>query len=80
MSKWKEGDKLERAECDNCGKFTPVTFKYRDVPFEGNIGVVEDILVGVCDECDQVIVVPSQSSPKIKETLAKIKEERNEQL
>ena len=45
-----------------------MTFCVRDVPFSDGSGIVEQILVGVCDQCKRVIAIPAQSTPKIKET------------
>ena|ERR1700754_2845346 len=55
---------VERAVCDIDGLVT-VTFRYRDVPFSDGSGVVRDLLVGVCDVCDEVILSPPQSAPAI---------------
>jgi hypothetical protein len=51
---------VERAVCDVDGVVT-VTFRYRDVSFSDGSGVVRDLLVGVCDTCDEVILSPPQS-------------------
>lgn len=68
-----EGDK-SRAICAECKKLSTTTFGYRDVPFSDASGVVKDILVGVCDHCDQVASIPSQSTPAISMARAKASE------
>jgi hypothetical protein len=55
---------VERAVCDKDGLVT-ATFRYRDVPFSDGSGLVRDLLVGVCDVCDEVILSPPQSIPAI---------------
>jgi hypothetical protein len=66
----KVGDK-EKAICNTCQALTAVTYQLRDVPFSDQSGVVKDVLVGVCDDCDTVAVLPYQSTPKVKQQLAK---------
>ena len=68
------GDK-GKAACDKCGKFTPITYCLRDVPLsDSSYGIVDNILVGVCDICDSVITMPNQSTPQVKEKLSLIRE------
>ena len=55
---------VERAVCDIDGVVT-ATFRYRDVPFSDGSGVVRNLLVGVCDVCDEVILSPPQAVPVI---------------
>ncbi len=64
----KVGD-TKRAACNNCKSFEDVTFKIRDVPFSDGSGIVKDILVGVCNRCDSVAVLPHQSTPAVKKQL-----------
>ena len=59
MNIFNEGH-VERAVCDVDGVVT-ATFRYRDVPFSDGSGVVRDLLVGVCDVCNEVILSPPQS-------------------
>lgn len=66
----KVGDK-EKAICNTCQALATVTYQLRDVPFSDQSGVVKDVLVGVCDGCDTVAVLPYQSTPKVKQQLAK---------
>ena len=64
----KVGD-TKNAACNNCKSFQGVTFKLRDVPFNDGSGVVKNVLVGVCDNCDSVAVLPHQSTPAVKKQL-----------
>lgn len=56
-----------RALCHSCGGPVATTFKRRDVPFSDSKGFAQNILVGVCDQCDQVVVIPAQSTPAIRD-------------
>ena len=49
--------------CETCKKFVQTTLSYRDMPY--NELIVKDLLVGVCDICDNVTVIPHQSVPQI---------------
>lgn len=53
-----------RALCDRDG-LVSMTYAYRDVPFSDGLGLARDILVGVCDTCEQVLAIPPQSTPAI---------------
>jgi hypothetical protein len=64
----KVGD-VQKAACNNCKSFQNVTFRLRDVPFSNASGIVKNVLVGVCDSCDSVVVLPHQSTPLVKRQL-----------
>jgi hypothetical protein len=64
----KIGDQ-EKAICNTCKALVSVTYQLRNVPFSDQSGLVEDVLVGVCEGCDSVIVLPHQSTPKVKQAL-----------
>lgn len=64
----KVGD-TKKAACNNCKSFQNVTFKLRDVPFSDGNGMVKNVLVGICDNCDSVVVLPHQSTPAVKKQL-----------
>ena len=66
----KEGDQ-EKVACRTCSKFVTATYKLRDVPFDNGTGTVKNVLVGVCDICDEVCVLPHQSTPAVKKAYAK---------
>ena len=65
MKIYKVGDK-QKAVCESCQTMTQTTFMLRDVPFNDNSGVVKNVLAGVCDTCDEVVLIPHQSTPAIK--------------
>ncbi|HVI90920.1 MAG TPA: IS1595 family transposase [Dongiaceae bacterium] len=56
MSLLKQGDK-EQAVCHRDG-IVSVTFDYQDLEFSDGKGIVEHILVGVCDKCGDPISIP----------------------
>ncbi len=58
------GDERE-TYCLECGKFVKSTVRCRDVPFQSGLGIVKEILVFVCNDCDTVCAIPSQSTPAI---------------
>ena len=66
----KVGD-TKKAACNTCESFQDVTFQLRDTPFNDGSGIVKNVLVGVCDTCDSVIVLPHQSTPAVKKQLEK---------
>lgn len=68
MNILKVGDK-KRAACSNCNSFQAVTFKLKDAPFSDGSGIVKNVLVGVCDSCSSVAVLPHQSTPAVKKQL-----------
>ena len=61
---YKVGDK-GKGICFQCGP-TSTKFEIRNVPFSDGSGIAQDILVGVCDSCNQTIAIPAQSSESIK--------------
>jgi hypothetical protein len=65
MKIFRENEK-SKALCPQCGAVS-VTYRLRTVPFSDGSGVVKDILAGVCDECNQVAVIPQQSALRIRE-------------
>jgi hypothetical protein len=66
MKIWKEGDTGE-AICDTCERRVATTYAYRSVHLRQTGANVENVLVGVCDECDEVASIPAQSVPRLKE-------------
>jgi hypothetical protein len=70
MKIFKVGD-TQKAMCEECKSIQNATFLLRDVPFSDGIGTVKNVLVGVCNTCDKVILTPQQSAPAIKRQLDK---------
>ncbi|MEC7278154.1 MAG: hypothetical protein VXV96_17665 [Bdellovibrionota bacterium] len=69
MKIYKEGDK-SKGICKSCNSLVSTTFKTATVELSSGKGTVDNILAGVCDDCDHVVSVPHQSMPKIKETIS----------
>lgn len=72
MKLYKVGD-TSRAVCSNCKGVRSTTFVEREVSFSSGRGTVKDLLVAVCDGCDQVASIPQQSTPRIKDALEKVR-------
>ena len=66
----KVGD-TKKASCNTCESFQDVTFQLRDTAFNDGSGIVKNVLVGVCDKCDSVAILPHQSTPAVKKQLQK---------
>lgn len=66
----KVGD-TKKAACNTCESFQDITFQLRDTPFNDGSGIVKNALVGICDTCDSVAVLPHQSTPAVKKQLEK---------
>ena len=60
-----------RAMCSSCKAMRPTTFDYRDMPFSDGSGTVADVLVGVCQVCDEAIQIPAQSIAAISKSSPK---------
>lgn len=41
------------------------------MPFSDGKGMADDVLVGVCDGCDEVVAIPAQSTPAIRDARAR---------
>ncbi|WGS49842.1 hypothetical protein LFL96_19175 [Paraburkholderia sp. D15] len=67
---YEEGEK-SKAICGHCAQLVGTTFVRRDVPFSDGKGEVKNILTAVCDVCDQVVAVPAQSTPAVREARQK---------
>jgi len=64
----KVGD-TTKAACEPCQSFQAVTFELRDAPLSDGSGTVKNVLVGVCDQCHSIAVLPHQSTPAVKQQL-----------
>lgn len=67
----KEGDTLQ-VICHTCGR-AEATHRLRDVPFSDHSGMVKNLLVAVCNGCQQVVAVPAQSAAQVKAAFTKVK-------
>lgn len=63
-----EYDKPKKALCDNCGKFIEVKYKKRSIKISKNIKIC-GILVGVCNECNEMVVLPHDSNKEVRRQL-----------
>ncbi|WP_174866490.1 hypothetical protein [Pectobacterium polaris] len=68
MKIFKVGD-TQAALCNTCQSLETATFQLKDVPFSDKSGVVRQVLVGVCERCGNVAIIPHQSTPMIKKAL-----------
>lgn len=68
MKIFKVGDS-QKAICEHCRSLENATFRLRDVPFSDGSDIVKNVLVGVCDKCEQVCLLPHQSTPAVKRQL-----------
>jgi hypothetical protein len=64
MKIYKVGD-IERAVCETCKSIVPAVFGLKDVPLSDNSSIVKNVIVGCCQTCLEVIVIPHQSTPLI---------------
>lgn len=70
MKLYQEGDS-GKAICSQCAKLVTTTFLRRDVLFSDCKGAAKAILVGVCDTCSQMVSIPAQSTPAIRDARQK---------
>ncbi len=59
------------AICPNCKGIVEIRYEYRTNHLEESDLDVENVLVGVCEECDEVVSIPAQSTPKLKQARAR---------
>ena len=71
MGPYKEGDSI-RGFCKSCRKSVNSTLMYRSYPIENGLGLIENALLAVCNECDTVIAIPAQSESAVRAALDKI--------
>ena len=64
---YKVGNK-SKAICDKDG-LVETTFLKRDVSLSDGSGEIKNILVSVCDVCNGVVGIPSQSTEEIKKQM-----------
>src|SRR4051812_22752801 len=66
MKLWKEGDR-SKGVCERCKRLVTTRFERRTVNLERPKATVHDVLVAVCDSCEEVVAVPHQSSLRLQE-------------
>lgn len=67
-----KANEKSKAICTHCEKLVATTFQYRDIPFPSLTGMVNNILVAVCNECNSVVAIPAQSTEEIKNQKEKL--------
>lgn len=60
-----EGDKGS-ALCPHCEERVLIRYEYRTFHLNESGVDVENVLLGVCEQCDETVTVPAQSSAKLK--------------
>lgn len=66
MKLLKESDRGDGV-CRSCEALVETEYRRRPVYLEESDVEVEDVLVGVCIQCDETVTIPAQSSPRLKE-------------
>lgn len=75
----KAGDQ-SRAICPHCEAMRDTVYQYRSVFLTKTKVSVPNVLVGVCSVCDRTIVLPAQSTPRIKEARERVIKEQNARI
>lgn len=65
-SMWSAGD-IVACNCPNCRQVVQSRFELRNVRMPRSRLSVPNVLVDVCNLCDSVIGIPSQSIPQLRE-------------
>lgn len=52
--------------CPRCEERVPIRYEYRPFQLEETDVEVENVLVGVCEQCGERVTVPAHSTPKLK--------------
>lgn len=60
-----------KALCEYCDSIVATRFSRRDITFSDGSGLVKDLLVGVCAECDSTVSIPAVSLPAILDAVGK---------
>lgn len=53
----------------------PIVYEYRTMHLEASDVDVSNVLVGVCETTGEILVIPAQSAPKLKEAREAVKDE-----
>lgn len=62
----REGER-EEGLCPACEAWRRIGYEYRTIHLEESDVDVEGVLVGVCEACGEVVSVPPQSTPRLRE-------------
>lgn len=65
MRLFQEGD-TGSALCPACTERVPIRYEYRTFRLEKSDVDIENVLLGVCEQCDEPVTVPAQSTAKLK--------------
>ncbi len=65
-SLWNAGD-VVACNCPNCRKVVQSRFELRNIRMPRSRLSVPNVLVDVCNLCDSIISIPSQSIPQLRE-------------
>ncbi len=65
---YREGDE-SRGPCSACKMIVSTTFKVTTVPLASGKGKVEGVLAAICNQCENVVSVPQQSTARIRESI-----------
>lgn len=66
MKAYREGDRSQGI-CRRCESLVDTQFKVRDYTLPESGKRVPSLLVAVCDRCDEVVAIPAQSTPRLRE-------------
>ncbi len=69
-----------RALCPHCRAMRDVTYQYRPVYLAKTKATVPNVLIGACQDCNRTIVLPAQSTPRIKEARERVMREQNARI
>jgi hypothetical protein len=70
----REGERGTALATDGRG-WVPITYRYRSIRLEDTGADVPHVLVGVDDETDEILVIPNQSTPRLKAARRQVKDE-----
>lgn len=73
------GDRA-RAICGHCSAMRDIEYQYRPLVLEKTKITVPNVLVGVCLECDDIVSIPAQSTPRIKAARQRQMKEQNARI
>ena len=69
MKLLREGER-EEGLCLACETWRSIQYEYRTVHLEESDVEVQGVLVGVCEDCGEIVSIPPQSAPRLREARA----------